>query len=294
MLNKILTFHCLIDIFRHMTNNHILKCSDGELINVTTFGFDNNKSQNCIILVHGFKGFKDWGYGPYAARYFAQKGFFVLTFNFSHNGIGDRLTEFDELDKFAENTFSREIRELSEIVDAYKNNVFGKHSGKKVGLVGHSRGGAIAVLTAKQKEEIGAIAMWASVATLDRYSIRQKEQWRKKGVFEVLNARTKQVMKLNLSLLDDIEKNSDDILNIEKAVKKLNRPLLIAHGSNDLAVPKKEADLLYEWSNKSITEFFLLEGTGHTFDIQHPFIGSNEKFEKLLDKTSFFFKNNLS
>ena len=35
------------------------------------------------------------------------------------------------------------------------------------------------------------------------------------------------MMKLNLDLLKDIEKNKDDKLNIEKSVKNFNKPLLM-------------------------------------------------------------------
>ena len=55
-----------------------------------------------------------------------------------------------------------------------------------------------------------------------------------------------------------------------------------------------EADQLYEWSNKSLTEFFLLAGAGHTFNIQHPFDVTNEKFDKLINKTILFFNKNLT
>jgi len=42
----------------------------------------------------------------------------------------------------------------------------------------------------------------------------------------------------------------------QKAVKELARPLLIAHGEQDIAVPIKEGELLYEWSDKKLTEFY--------------------------------------
>jgi fermentation-respiration switch protein FrsA (DUF1100 family) len=101
-------------------------------------------------------------------------------------------------------------------------------------------------------------------------------------------------MKLFSSVLEDIEQNSSTTLNIENAVKLLNKPLLIAHGDQDLAVPIKEAEQLYQWAEKSQTELYKIYGTGHTFDIVHPFAGSNEKFEKLLNKTADFFIKNIN
>jgi len=101
-------------------------------------------------------------------------------------------------------------------------------------------------------------------------------------------------MSLNISLLEDLEKNKETHLNIEKAVSELNKPLLIAHGDQDLAVKVDEAEQLYNWSNKDKTELFVLHSTGHTFDCKHPFEGTNEKFENLLSKTEQFFQYNFN
>ena len=277
-----------------MSNNFVFSTTRNDSLKITAYGIDNINNAPCLILVHGFKGFKDWGFGPFIGKFLSDKGFFVLTFNFSHNGIGDNPIEFTELDKFAENTFSLEIEELSQLIDAYLNGFFGKTENKKIGLIGHSRGGAISILTAKQKNEINALAVWSSVSTFDRYSDRQKENWRKKGAFEVINSRTKQVMRLNISLLDDLEKHKNDLLNIEKGIKELNRPFLIVHGEQDLAVPLKEGEKLYEWSNKELTKFVKIPAAGHTFDVAHPFQGTNSKFDKVLNNTLEFFKENFN
>jgi len=276
-----------------MSKNFELITSQNEKIRITTYGYENAGKVPCIILVHGFKGFKDWGFGPYIGEFLSEQGFFVITFNFSHNGVGDSLTEFTELDKFAKNTFSLEIDELNEIISSYLNGDFCYVNNKNIGLLGHSRGGAISILTGCKNDSVNAVSTWAAVSILDRYSERQKEKWKEKGVFEVINTRTNQVMKLNVCLLEDIEKNGESYLNIEKSVKNLNKPFLIAHGKQDLAVPFEEAEKIFEWAGKKNTEFYSIDSTGHTFDIQHPFKGSNQKFDALLNKTSEFFKSNL-
>jgi len=277
-----------------MKKDFVLITQKNEKIRITTYGFDKINSASCLIFVHGFKGFKDWGFWPFIGNYFADKGYFVITFNFSHNGIGENLTEFTELEKFAANTFSLEYEELNEIIDAYLSNFFGGKSISKIGIVGHSRGGGEALLVSSKRKEIGAVALWASVADFNRYSERQKEEWQKNGSFEVLNTRTNQMMKLNVSLLEDLEQNKDELLNLEKAAKNLGKPLLILHGEQDLAVPIKEAEQIYSWSEKEKTEFFKIIGAGHTFDITHPFKGSNKKLDFVLEKTLKFFNKNLN
>ena len=276
-----------------MNQNYSITSSLGGKISITTFGNQDTSQKSCIILVHGFKGFKDWGYAPYLGEYFSNKGHFVITFNFSHNGIGENKFEFTELEKFANNTFTREITELQDVVRAYQNGEFGLVNNPSIGLIGHSRGGAIALLTASKLQNVRAVSTWGSVATLDRYSERQKENWREKGFFSVMNMRTKQEMRLNISLLEDLEVNKGNSLNIEKAIGELKKPLLIMHGSEDLAVKIDEAKMLFNCSNKETTEFKIVENTGHTFGCVHPFKGTNDKFDFVLKSTLDYFNNKL-
>ncbi|QQS37838.1 MAG: alpha/beta fold hydrolase [Ignavibacteriales bacterium] len=277
-----------------MRKDFVLLKDDTERISVSTFGNSNQSGSPCIILVHGFKGFKDWGFFPYTAEYFSKQGFFVLTFNFSHNGIGSNETEFTELDLFAKNTFSREVSELEFIIQSLLSGKSGLPQKTNIILIGHSRGGAIAALTAGKFNEVSCLVLWASVCKLDRYTNRQKTEWKKDGKIDVLNTRTKQILSLNVSLLEDIEKNSSGSLNIQNSVASFHKPLLIVHGDQDVTVPVKEAYQLFDWADKSSTSICIIEGTGHTFHVQHPFEGLNDKFERVLEKTNNFIKKNLN
>ncbi|MBU1101327.1 MAG: prolyl oligopeptidase family serine peptidase [Bacteroidetes bacterium] len=277
-----------------MSADYILDTKDNEKIRISTFGEENYSSGRIIIHVHGFKGFKDWGFNPYIARYFAKNGYYVITFNFSHNGIGEDPLNFTELEKFAENTYSREVNELAELIEAVKSGFFGEIESPRIGVIGHSRGGVASLINGEKYSEIKAVSTWAAISKLDRYSERQKEEWKIQGYFEVVNTRTNQVMRLNYSLMEDIENNQTGLLSLEKAVKNLNKPLLIVHGEQDLAVPVKEGETLYNWSDKNKSELFIIKNTGHTFGAVHPFTGANESLDLLLDKTKRFFDEHLS
>ncbi|GBD90191.1 alpha/beta hydrolase family protein [bacterium BMS3Abin04] len=271
-----------------MCQNYVYKTSKNDEISITTFGNQHLKSGKCLIYCHGFKGFKDWGFVPYVGKYFAERGYFVITFNFSHNGIGNNPLEFTEPDKFAENTFSLEVNELNEIINAVSNGYFGKIINPKIGIIGHSRGGAVALLAAYNNNNVNALITWSSIAKLDRYSERQKKEWLSKGYFEVLNSRTNQIMRMNKDLLKDIINNKNGFLNIEKAAKDLNKPWLIIHGEQDLTVKSDEAEKLYGWSNKHLTELQLIPFAGHTFNIVHPMEKVSEPLNKVLKKTEKF------
>ena len=111
-----------------MSRNLVFLTSRNNLIRITAFGEENLKTAPAIFLVHGFKGFKDWGFGPYAASIFGRN-FFVVTFNFSHNGVGESLTDFDELEKFAyskaiiSDIKSSKIDTLPYIIVKWKHNM---------------------------------------------------------------------------------------------------------------------------------------------------------------------------
>ena len=272
-----------------MKHDIVFTASDGEIIRTTLFGEEHLGKNPVVIIVHGFKGFKDWGCWPYIGEYFADNGFAALTFNFSHNGVGESLTEFDELDKFARNTFTREVRELSELIDAVKSGFFGNIADQNIGLLGHSRGGGIALATANQKPDIAAVSIWSSVANFDRYSDKLRTDWKQRGFFKVMNQRTKQVMRLNVTLLDDLDEHKADLLNLEKAARELDRPLLIVHGEQDVSVAPSEAQQLFDWSDKSRTELRMIPKTGHTFGIAHPFEGTSDAFDSVLRLSEEFF-----
>ncbi len=272
-----------------MSKDFKLEFKDKQPINCTIYYPSAEVIDKTIIFVHGFKGFKDWGFGPYLSNYFLKEGFCVITFNFSLNGIGDDKLNFTETENFAKNTISREVEEIEFIIDKVKENYFGDFSKSKLGLLGHSRGGADSIIASSSNNKIDALCTWAAISKYDRFSERQKEDWKNKGYLEIINSRTNQIMKMNYSHLEDIISNIEGNLKIERALSELDKQLLICHGEQDLAVPVKEAQQLFEWSNKEKTELFIIPKAGHTFDIKHPFEGSNEKFEKLLSKTSEFF-----
>ena len=78
-----------------------------------------------IVIMHGFKGFKDWGFFPNLASRMIASGYATVCFNFSRNGIGNDLKKFTELDKFAENTYSHELADMETVLEAIKSGNVG-------------------------------------------------------------------------------------------------------------------------------------------------------------------------
>lgn len=277
-----------------MTRDFIYQSKSGDSITLSLYGAEHINKWPLIIYVHGFKGFKDWGFVPYMGEYMSRHGLCVLTFNFSLNGIGEQPDEFTELDKFEANTLTREVNETMEIIKTCtQTDLLGEVVDTKIGLLGHSRGGGIAILAGKKMKEVSAICTWAAVSTFDRYDKKTKQKWREKGFHEVLNKRTGQVFRLGKDLLIDLEKNAKGSLNILDSVRTLEKPFLIIHGHDDETVPFYDAEQLNIYASPELTTLRLIPKTGHTFGTKHPFDTTNEQLELALSTSGEFFNKYL-
>ena len=257
-----------------------------------TENLNSDAKMACIIFAHGFKGFKDWGGFPYMMEKLAEAGYITVSFNFTHNGVAaDKPMDFTRLDLFAENTHSRELSDLHTIIYYIYSNAEKYNIDKnRIALIGHSRGGAAVIIGASEDDRIKALITLASVGDVNRYTPEQIKRWREKGYIEIPNTRTNQMMRMNSAFLDDIEQNSER-LNIEKAFGRLKIPALIIHGKEDLAVKYTDAEKLYAASDKSKTELYIVENTGHTFGIEHPFKGTTKAFDTVIEKMKEFLKS---
>ncbi len=256
---------------------------------------EGTKNAPAIVICHGFKGFKDWGFFPVLAERLADDGYVSITFNFSRNGIGADPNNFTELEQFAQNTYSHELSDLKTVVNAVAAGEVGKKiiDTKKIGLLGHSRGGGVALLYASEDDRVLCVSTWSAIARVERYSDEIIKQWEKIGFIEMENKRTNQIMRLNKEFIEDIKKNGKK-LNILNAAENLEVPALIVHGDNDESVPVAEADEIYSKLDGYGNELEIIEGGTHTFGIRHPVEGVSPEFETVVDLTEIFFDKNLS
>ncbi|MBD0381817.1 alpha/beta hydrolase family protein [Paenibacillus sedimenti] len=241
-----------------------------------------------IIICHGFKGFKDWGLFPYVASRFAEEGFYVVTFNFSCNGVNE--TDFDELHKFAVNTYSREQEDLELIYLAVlaKKLPHAEYADmERIHLLGHSRGGGGCVIFASEHPPIRSIAAWNGIANPDLFDAAFKAQIIEQGVAYILNARTGQLMPLHATFYEDLQQNGER-LDIVRRLSTLAIPVLLVQGDQDSPRLKEGFAKLREAApqHKVIT----IEGGNHTFGAVHPFAGTTPNLEAAFDATLAFFR----
>lgn len=253
---------------------------------------EGSSPTSAVVVVHGFKGFKDWGFFPHTCLTLAEAGHAVVSFNFSHNGIGDDPQEFTELERFAANTLSRELDELGRVLEAASaGELPGFDEDARVGVLGHSRGGGQAILATAEHAGVAALVTWAAVADFDRWSEQVKDEWRSSGRIHVANARTGQDMPLDVNLLEDFEDNAER-LDIGAAARGVRTPWLIVHGTDDGTVHAEEGRRLAAFARDG--RLLLIDGAGHTFEARHPFEASTPELDQALAATREHFGRHLT
>jgi len=264
--------------------------SESEIIRAEIYHRNATKDAPVIIICHGFKGFKNWAFFPVLAESFAQADYIALAFNFSRNGIGSDLQNFTELDKFEKNTYSHEIKDLQCIVDAVSSGEIGRGliDPERIGLIGHSRGGGIAILYTQNDPRIKSLVTWSAIATVERYSPEQINQWKSQKYLEFENKRTGQLMRVGIELLEDIQKNRAQ-LNIPVAAEQIETPTLIIHGQEDECVPVEEDQTIYDHIASPSKELMIIEGGTHTFGACHPLESMPKNLETVFELTESWF-----
>ena len=241
-----------------------------------------------IVFCHGFKGFKEWAFFPYVAEALARAGFAVLRFNFSHTGVTDADGWVGRPDLFRQNTARIESEDLKLVLQAAADGKLpegDRLDAGRIGLLGHSRGGASVFVYAASEPRVKAVATLASVAYPPRFSQTAEDEWRKEGVSWVENKRTGQRLPLGTAVLDSY---LNDKSEIEDAVRALDKPLLILHGVKDASVPVEQAHMLNSWAGQA--ELQLLEDADHTFASVHPFAGPSAPLLRAVDLLVEFFQ----
>jgi pimeloyl-ACP methyl ester carboxylesterase len=227
-------------------------------------------AEGVIIFIHGYKGYKDWGAWNLFEKHFIQAGFGFVKFNMSHNGgtIDDPI-DFPDLEAFGENRYTYELKDLDIIITEVKRLLDQELKiNLPIYLVGHSRGGGVAVLKASRDERIQKVISLAGICTIaERFPTGvELDDWRREGVRYVLNGRTNQQMPHYFSFYEDYI-NHQEQLDIEFAATNLNIPFIQIHGDMDISVSISEGLNLANWTG---TEVSVIKDADHTFGTKQP------------------------
>jgi pimeloyl-ACP methyl ester carboxylesterase len=244
----------------------ILSGAQGKTITGDLTCSDEGTITKTIIFVHGFKGFKDWGAHNLVAEFFAQQHFRYVKFNLSHNGTNpDNPVDVTDLDTFAANTITYELQDVEAVIQYVRHT----YSSDEIYLIGHSRGGGLAIIEAAKNPEVKKLVTWSAIADFrSLWKPEQEEDWMRTGQIFVENARTKERMPLNSTLLTDYNKHLDEYNIIDKAAS-VKIPWLIIHGDEDINVDFTVAQRLAQCQPAAVIK--KIEGANHVYGASHPY-----------------------
>jgi pimeloyl-ACP methyl ester carboxylesterase len=242
-----------------------------------------------IIFIHGFMGFKDWGAWNLVQQFFVQENYGFCKFNTSHNGgTADNGIDFPDPESFGNNTYSKEIEDFKLVVQ-WLNDKVDQWNGH---VIGHSKGGAIALIGGTQIEEISSISTWASISSIgERFPKGQLlKEWGKKGGRFVKNGRTHQELPQKFELFQDFLNHADDY-DLQKICSQNEKPIFIAHGENDTTVEINNGRRLAEWANVKLC---VIKNTDHVFGSKHPWesLKMSNSLNNLCKWTELFISKN--
>ena len=250
-----------------------------------------------VLFVHGFKGFKDWGHFPLLANYFAEQGFVFAKLNLSHNGIVIGGTgDLEDLEAFGRNNFSIELDDIGLVLDVLcapgaSPVPAAELNPNRLALVGHSRGGGLALLKAAEDPRVTAVATWAGIAEIDqRWPQAVLDEWQRTGVLHVPNVRTGQALPLHYQIVEDYVANRTRLDIAHNVRRQLRQPLLLVHGDADETVPVAAAHALH--ALRPDAELRLVPGAMHMFGGAHPWPAATlpEPARAVAEHTARFFQ----
>ncbi len=222
---------------------------------------------SCLLLLHGFKGYKDYGFIPLLAKALAQSGTIVHRFNFSCSGMTNAIETFERPDLFAFDTWNRQVEDVHCVLDAIHTGAI-DGSGLPLFIAGHSRGGATTLLTAGRDPSLH-LAGIITINAVDRcngLSDAQQRELLENGSMTTPSARTGQELPINASWLQEQldEPNTHDVLEL---CTKIKIPSLVLHGTDDPGVPFQAGERIASALGTTVTA---LQGADHVLNTANP------------------------
>ncbi len=247
---------------------------------------ENHIAKPLAVVLHGFKGNKDWGFLPNIAELFARNNYIAVSYNHSLNGKVPNSSKYN-IDKFRKITVSEQLRELPILISHLKEYVLTQNDNPAINwngeivLIGHSMGAAIALLYASENT-VSKLVMLSPISKFNRYTDRQRKQWRAAGFMEFFNPKTEQTMALDATFIDDMDENLERF-DLPNAIGRCKSEILIIHGEQDITVRIAEARELFANSDRSKCRLIEYPNCNHSFNIDTLGYENNHILKNLMD-----------
>jgi pimeloyl-ACP methyl ester carboxylesterase len=207
----------------------------------TTF-HHGQRMDSLVILGHGLTGNKDRPLLIAVAEGLEKKGWACLRISYAGNGESEG--------RFEDSTISKEVRDLTAIIDDVPDYV-------KVAYIGHSMGGAVGVMTAAHEPRIRALVSLAGMTFTAEFVEREfSDVVPGQGVMW-----EEPEHPLSQAYVDDLKTIGSTLESAARVVQ----PWLLIHGSEDDVVPPSDGKAAFEAAT-SKKQWLEIAGAGHVFD----------------------------
>ena len=185
-----------------------------------------------VILCHGFLSYKDSSKYRQLAQVFARESIATVRFDFRGCGESEGL--------LSESSMSRRWRDLQRVIEESMDL---EDFDGRLGLLGSSLGGYLALLEASHNSGVRCVAVWSTPSHLLDLAKRLPE----------------------VSPVEFSQECYDDLLTVELLPRLKNvQRVLIVHGQEDQQVPPEHASSLHEVLDEP-KALHILQGADHRF-----------------------------
>jgi predicted alpha/beta-hydrolase family hydrolase len=253
--------------------NWTVPSHDGRVILGTTHEPAAGPVQGQVLIAHGFKGYKDYGFIPWLAETLAKSGLAAHRFNFSCCGMDHGHGEFD-IQAFRRDTWNTQVEDVLCLIRAAHLGQLPGGSGPIV-LAGHSRGGVASLLAAGRHAGSGRLEGLRgilSMASPDRclsMDAAMQAKLLSEGTISSPSSRTSQVLQIGRAFLEEqlTDPSGHDLL---LQTGRVDLPICVVHGTADDAVAIESAMSISEAAAGSC-RVHRIEDANHVFNTPNPF-----------------------
>lgn len=230
-----------------------------------------------VVMLHGTGSDKNEAGGGYdmLAPAFAKAGIAAIRIDFI--GSGDSTGDYKNYN------FTTAVADANAAYDYLAK--MPEINKDKVGVMGWSQGGTIALLAAGQNPVFQSVLTWAGEPDLSDMLPKEAYETAQKDGFYTMKFEWRTPLNVGLQWFEEVEKT--DVL---KVFANSKAPVLAINGTDDTAVAPEKADQIKAASTHPQSRALLLEKANHTF---HIFTDDKSTIEGLIQTTVEWFGETL-
>lgn len=222
----------------------------------------------CAVIVHGFKGYKDYGFIPVMAHDLCERGVLVHRINLSTSGMTDDINTFARPDLFELDSWNRQVEDVCCVVRAIDQGVLAG-AGLPRYLIGHSRGGATVLLAGGRHRaslQLHGIVTINAVDSCCRMSSDEQREILERGYTLTQSARTGQALRISASWLQE-QLDDPQAHDVLLQASRCGVRVCVMHGDRDDAVDISAGQAI---AYKLNTPLIVLQDSNHVLNMPNP------------------------